>query len=417
MIRLLGKVLTFLTFLSVTNLAVAQLPSPDYRGFNVPIAEVTSDRADYMAQNSNDIANHWHANVIITQIGNDAEQDDVTTVQEYRAMMETELQEFENKLAELCPQGLKVIFNLYSTLGGFANRGEGGQLPNEKLATLQLAQTEFVDFWGEIAERFSDSEYNSCIYGYNLKNEPQLNDLAVGLQTWEELAPLAVAAIREHEPSKLIIVPAAGANVNLLKNLPSSLADDGNVCLGANAYPFLDYQHSGIDGVGTNIPAPSNKKLKTKLWKPLGTFQHKQQKKVDKELQSQLLPVCITEFAVSRFAQDADVFLERLFSSFENENDEAGRGSNVQVVKKKKCKKIGKTQGKAKKKKCLKKRNWQLNAPQVDIKLWMNHAMFESSVWDPRVGPSEGDTAVDLPTLNDRGEVIHEYLQYNLAEE
>ena len=361
---------------------------------------------------SNDIPNHWNANVIITQIGNDAEQDDITTEQEYTTMMETELQEFEAKLAELCPQGMKVIFNLYSTLGGFDNRG-GGQLPNEKLATLQLAQDVFVSFWGTIAQRFSSSQYNSCILAYNLKNEPQLNDIAAGLKTWEELAPLAVAAIRQHEPNKLIIVPAAGANVSLLKNLPSSLADDDNICLGANAYPFLDYQHSGIDGVGTDIPAPSNKKLKTKLGKPLGTFQHKQQKKVNKNLQAKLLPICITEEATSKEAEDAEIFMERLFSFFENENDDAGRGPNPKITPKKKCKKLGKI-SLLKKKNCLKKRNWQLALPQVDIDMWMHHAMYESAVWDPRVGPNPSDTAVDLPTLTSRGEVLHEYFQYNL---
>ena len=64
--------------------------------------------------------------------------------------------------------GIKVVLNLYSSPGGFAQKDKKF---SQRVFQEQWAQDSFIAAWETIARRYNG---NKSIYGYDLLNEPAM---------------------------------------------------------------------------------------------------------------------------------------------------------------------------------------------------------------------------------------------------
>ncbi len=427
---------SFLVALLVPSIGFADV---DWRGFQIPPSEITEHVADLIGQEPDDVSNHWHTNVVRFHVGNDSLQDDIENAADYEAMMNPPLVEFEEALELLCSrEGAKTraILSIYSAPGGFASRVPGSV--NEELFVSPWAQETFVNYWGFLAERFLNHEHRDCLFAFDLKNEPiqhyDDDELPAGVVSWNELALRALQAIRRVDEEVTVIVPAEGANAAHLKDLPDEIGNDANVLYSFHGYPTNEYQHVGVND-GPFKPLPSKARIKNRLLKPVADHFLAQQKKLNADRRSiSFLPTYfITEWAVSRFAPSPDVFMSRFLELVEGDAALASLGQNRKRGKKKKMKKrirkkCSQFKGANKKafKQCARKqrkkvrqaeqRNEVIRSGELEIKGWTAHSLKEFHGWSPEYGNGADDEAQELPYLSDRGAVLHEFFQRNLAE-
>lgn len=98
--------------------------------------------------------------------------------------------------------------------------------------------TRFVALWGQIASRYAGLSDQLC---FELLNEPHG---AMTPEAWNELLPMALAAVREHDPNRTVIVgPARMNDISALTQL--ALPADERLVVTVHYYAPFRFTHQG----------------------------------------------------------------------------------------------------------------------------------------------------------------------------
>lgn len=350
-----------------------------FRGFQAALASMDQDALD-------SLDGEWGTNVVKFQLGDNANQDSISNMDDYRSMMETALAPFDDLLPTICDSNMKVVITLLSPPGGFVNRIGGNEtdgVPHDAIFSYEWAQQGYLEYIAELAERYEDSP---CILGLELLNEPAEDPARTNpaLKGWNELIPDAVAAVRAAAPSTRIFAKPLFANVDLMKKLPIEAIEaangDGILYYVFNYYPDLDYAHAGLSGIDINTPAPSEKSIEKKYCTTIAAFLETFDTLYSKNLVTRSSPpLWMGETGFTRWASGGAAYFDNLLSVFEGEHCSA----RAARLKKNLRKKIRATRDRGKKKRLRKKRKALRYQTQADNALagWNVHAFRESTIW------------------------------------
>lgn len=99
-------------------------------------------------------------------------------------------------------------------------------------------RTRFLALWGQIAARYAGWPGQLC---FELLNEPRG---AMTPQAWNELLPMALAAVREHDPARTVVAgPARMNDLSALDQL--ALPADERLVVTIHYYAPLRFTHQG----------------------------------------------------------------------------------------------------------------------------------------------------------------------------
>lgn len=381
----------------IIELALPCHAAPTYRGFQLPLQQITGEVLD-------ELKNNWHVNYLRVQIGNNEEMDG-TVGAAYDQMMEEQFTLLDQKLPLIAARGLKVTFVLYSPPGGFEIRAAPA---HHKMFSDRALQVDFVNTWRQIMTRYGS---NSAIRSFVLANEPAMRkDLqGAGAKDWNGLLLETISAIRETHPTVELEVPALYGSTAQLPSLPPIA--DPHVSYYFNSYFFLLYQHSGISDIPSfSIAAPLGNQALSKTRQKLAPFYLKTYERVKRGL----LPASafpprlnVGEVAVSACASDSGAFLNRMLEALETDESAVSRQSRADAL----------AQWQKKR-----RRNRRLPAPvftrdnflkDVEVRSYAVHAYGESMYWDPRFSCDSGGNLSEAAEETDRAIVVKSFLSRN----
>lgn len=228
---------------------------------------------------------------------------------EYAAWLETALSNLDALLPVFAANNVKVAVALHTPPGGFVTHSAPAL---HRIFAESWAQTALLTSWRAIASRYANNQLaQSVIYAYIPVSEPAQRSVAPGLKKWKDLAPDVVAAIREFDAAKpLIILPLYG-NVRFLGSMP--VINDSAVIYGSHVYTKLNFVQQGLYNYPINkqYPAPGFNRgfLQRTLITPIRRFQRKRN----------LTKFFVGEFSVVRWAPNGSAkrYLNDLVNLFE----------------------------------------------------------------------------------------------------
>ena len=116
--------------------------------------------------------------------------------------------------------------------------------PGEPAVDASLVEDRFVAMWRQIAQRFQSAPNNSVLF--ELLNEPYGDMTAV---RWNPLLRRALAAVRESNPDRVVVVgPTSWNSADALSAL--SLPDDDRLVVTIHSYNPFSFTHQGAEWVG-----------------------------------------------------------------------------------------------------------------------------------------------------------------------
>ena len=242
----------------------------------------------------------WKANLIRWQLVRPGSgRARVYEQQSYDEWLEGELKRLDAALPKCREYGLTVVVDLHSPPGGAPISG-GYVAANAGLFANPAAQDHFVEVWRRMAARFKGEP---AIWGFDLVNEPVEDTAAEGLDDWHGLAERAGKAIREVDPSRLLIVePPDWGNPNgLIGFEPLALT---NVVYSVHMYLPHTFTHQGVGRPGQPVVYPG--RIDGRLWdkaaleaalQPIVTFQ-----------KTYGVAIYMGEFSAIRWAPDNSAF-------------------------------------------------------------------------------------------------------------
>lgn len=129
---------------------------------------------------------------------------------------------------------LMVIFNIHHYEEIFENPGQESD--------------KFLSLWEQISLRYKDQPKEVL---FEILNEPHGNLTA---DLWNQLLPLGLEKIREHNPYRTVVIGAAewGGVPGLLK---LDIPDDGNLIVTVHYYEPFQFTHQGAEWVGSDADA------------------------------------------------------------------------------------------------------------------------------------------------------------------
>lgn len=187
----------------------------------------------------------WGANLIRWQLIRKGRPGQPSSLDDYDAWLEGELQKLDAALPVCREVGLQVVVDLHSPPGGRGTSG-GYVGSDDRLFTDRACQQKFVRVWEGIARRYRGAQ---PIWGFDLVNEPVEDVVEDGCDDWQALAERAARAIRAIDPARTIIVePAAwGGPGGLADLVPLPMS---NVVYSVHMYLPHAFTHQGVHGPG-----------------------------------------------------------------------------------------------------------------------------------------------------------------------
>lgn len=370
--------------------------APELRGFQVDINGVD-------APTIAELANTWGINVVRVQVGDDFNMDGVTG-NDYVAMMEGRMAVLDQKLPLFAAHNIKVVFALYSPPGGFERR----DAPSHYLMfSRPELQPEFISMWQRIAQRYKD---NPTILAFDLLNEPAMRGslVASGAKTWNQLLPEAIEAVRAIAPNSRIMVKSLYGDPTNLAKLPALHYE--NLIYSYHAYPYLRYQHSGIDTAPFAVKRPAPAQVQKKMKSLLGRFYLKQMNYFNKRKIGSFPPIVnVGEAAVSACAQEGAAYLDSILAVLERD----GKPERAAL-------KFAQKHSKAGRRKRIRRGLRPLPAPNakqlqrfIRHHSYTIHAFGEAEVWDPRTECSAQGAFARAGAHTDRSIVLQSYFSRN----
>jgi hypothetical protein len=219
----------------------APLAGPVSRGHTLPRLRgaMISPRIDEDGLRT--LGRDWHANLVRWQLIRHGRPGQPSSLADYDAWLDGELQRLDAALPLCEKYGLYVAVDLHSPPGGKPTvSGYIGS--DDRLFTDRAAQDKFVDVWRRIATRYQGAK---PIWGFDLANEPVEEDAAEDCDDWHDLAERTARAIREIDPQRTLIVeaPPWGSPESLADFTPLTVP---NVVYSAHMYVPGEFTHQGV---------------------------------------------------------------------------------------------------------------------------------------------------------------------------
>jgi hypothetical protein len=409
----------------------------EYRGFQV--GYVGFDEAQ-MAK----LVNEWNVNLVRIQVGNNSQMDGTTGAAYYQMMLE-QLDMVDKVMPIFAKYNVKVVFALYSPPGGFHTRTAPAHY---EMFVNPLLQAEYIQTWQLLINKYYvNSPYKSLIYAFDLLNEPALNPslLCQSCPDWNSLVSATVAGIRQVSADAPLMIKSLYGDPSQLAKLEP--INDSNIIYSYHAYPFNEYQHSGIGSTPVDVKRPTFKQISNRLDSSLVKFFNKVKVAYDKGLVPSYPPrLNVGEFAVSSCATDNPAqFFADLLGVIEGDATSSKvskikqKSELTSTDKKKKRRKSAKERRREKRERAKKKRELERkrkeeekkrkqeekkdggdkkderNDPKDQIvhESWTNHAWADAYVWDPRYVCNNGDFTEVVGQDTDRGLVLKEFFARN----
>jgi hypothetical protein len=218
-------------------------PTPEDRRTTLPRLRGAMISPNCTADDLLTLGRDWHANLVRWQLpGSKAT---------YAAADSRDLPAFDRDLAAqmqhldamlpVCRQaGLLVLIDLHSPPGG------SGLFEDRRY------QDKFLAFWEEQARRYRG---NPTVWGYDLLNEPNADQIGDGLRDWPELAAECARRVRALDPDHAIIVePDHGGAVQALDWLEP--LDVPGVVYSPHFYTPIAFTHQGVFGKSEPVSYP-----------------------------------------------------------------------------------------------------------------------------------------------------------------
>ena len=174
-----------------------------------------------------------------------------------------EVGELRRVLRDASELGMSVVIDLHN-YGRYAEGSASGARRVLRVGSDALPASSLADLWRRVARELRGSP---ALAAYGLMNEP--HDLPGGAARWEETTREVVAAIREIDPSTLVLVPGYGwsAAADWRENHPMPWVQGPGVAY--EAHQYFDYDRTGryllpIDeenalATKTSCPSPSRR--------------------------------------------------------------------------------------------------------------------------------------------------------------
>lgn len=332
-IRTLHKIVLTLGLITLAQPVSAETL---YRGVNVPGTVSTGALQD---------AADMGANVLRYQFSDASTADEISNVQNYYDRLDEQLDYLIDVVFPYIDDNslpLTLLIDNHTPPGGFNGCGSTTlQFPQAALFCDPALQTAFLNGWETIVTRIIDSGYIDLVYGWEILSEPPAGASSLnGALSWPDLAQNAAEIIRanDEDTNLPIVMNAEYANTEKLRK-GILLTGVEPVVYGFNFYPcskFLDQDENDAtvnyptDGSGCKMGNPetsSNLKKKKKKKKKNKKNKNKNDatgmwkiaEPAMKFAQNNAVPIIVGEFAVSRFAPDADAgqYLTDIMNIFE----------------------------------------------------------------------------------------------------
>jgi hypothetical protein len=219
----------------------APVAGPVYRGHPLPRLRgaMISPRID--ADGLRTLGRDWNANLVRWQLIRHGRPGQPSSLEDYDAWLEGELQRLDAALPLCEKYGLFVVVDLHSPPGGRATVSSyiGS---DDRLFTDRAVQDKFVEVWRNIATRYRGAK---PIWGFDLANEPVEEAVEEGCDDWHDLAERTARAIREIDPQRTLIVeaPPWGSPESLADFTPLAVP---NVVYSAHMYVPGEFTHQGV---------------------------------------------------------------------------------------------------------------------------------------------------------------------------
>ncbi len=244
----------------------------------------------------------WKANLIRWQLtlNNEAARDAAY----YDQWLNAKLGQIDALLPVCRQNGLKVIIDVHTPPGGYDQTSNEHRIFRESRYSAQLK-----NIWERIAQRYRN---NATIWGYDLVNEPHVNDVA----KWQSLAQDLATRIRRIESTRRIIVESRYGHPGRIDEL-RPLSGIANVVYSVHMYWPLQFTHQGTRasyprGIAYPGRIGGTTLNKAALENQLGdvvSFQRRHR-----------VPIYIGEFSAARWApgESAYNYIRDLISIFED---------------------------------------------------------------------------------------------------
>ena len=283
---------------------------PIFRGHSSPplrgamIAPVSLTEKDLAV-----LTRGWGANLLRWQLIRNQVPPNETGFADYDQWIERELARLDRGLLWADKMGAKVVVDLHSPPGGKPT-SSGYQAAIGSIWTDLGAQARFIEVWRGIAARYKDDHR---VWGYDLVNEPDDNNVAEGCDDWQNLALRAGRAAREIDPGcTLIVEPTSwGSPEGFVGFQPVPLT---NVVYSFHMYNPHEFTHQGVFGPSAPITYPG--RIAGAMWDKAAL-----EKSIGPAIEfarRYRVHMYVGEFSAIRWAPGAEKYLDDLISIFES---------------------------------------------------------------------------------------------------
>ncbi len=214
---------------------------PAYRGHTLPRLRGAMISPQIDEDGLRTLGRDWHANLVRWQLIRHGRPGQPSSLADYEAWLDRELQRLDAALPLCEKYGLHVVVDLHSPPGGKATVS-GYIGTDDRLFIDRAAQDKFVEVWQRIATRYRGVK---PIWGFDLANEPVEDVVEEGCDDWHDLAERTARAIREIDPQRTLIVEASpwGSPESLADFTPLAVP---NVVYSAHMYVPGEFTHQGV---------------------------------------------------------------------------------------------------------------------------------------------------------------------------
>jgi endoglucanase len=219
----------------------APAPGIAFKGHDLPRLRGAMIGPRIDADGLRTLGRDWNANLIRWQLIRHGRPGEPSSLSDYDAWLEGELQRLDAALPVCERYGIYVALDLHSPPGGKAT-ASGYIGSDDRLFTDRAVQDKFVDVWQRIARRYKGV---GTIWGFDLANEPVEEFVEEGCDDWHGLAERTARAIREIDPGRTLIVeaPPWGSPESLADFTPLAVP---NVVYSAHMYVPHQFTHQGV---------------------------------------------------------------------------------------------------------------------------------------------------------------------------
>jgi len=283
----------------------AAADQPIFTGRDVPRLRGAMVHPDITEQDLANFADNWNGNLIRYQLFRMDPIAPETDFVSYDNWLDEILGKTDHVLLWAKQHHVKVVVDLHSPPGGkFPSTGN--------LFSNPQAQEHFLEVWKKIAQRYKG---NQTIWGFDLVNEPNDDQVSPDCKNWQDLALAAGKVIREIDPDRTLIVePPKNGGASGWEHFNPLPLD--HVVYSFHVYDPLRFTHQHVFNPKESIVTYPGEIDKT-LWNR-DTLLKAMQPAID-FAQRYRVHMYVGEFSAIRWAPGAEKYLADVTSIFEEQ--------------------------------------------------------------------------------------------------